>query len=129
MVSSATGSGNPYEELYRALFWAGMLLALVTALQLAALSFFMWKRSRRPPLVAFPRPQLFVVMLGMPALIAAAAGAPQSGTLLTSRCSQVVIIGGCSVCTSCSLHVVMLGMPALTVAAAGAPRNGTLFAI
>ena len=74
VVSTATGSGNPFEQLYRALFWLGMLLALVTALQLAALAFFMYKRARRPPLVAFPRPQLFVVMLGIPALIAAAAG-------------------------------------------------------
>ena len=84
VVSTATGSGNPFEQLYRSLFWVAMLLALVTALQLAALAFFMYQRARRPPLVAFPRPQLFVVMLGIPALIAAAAGKPASACSLSA---------------------------------------------
>ena len=76
VVGHAVGEGNPFEQLYRVLFWIAILLAGITLVQLAATGLYMYARAKRPALLCFPRPQLFVTMLGLPALIQASARAP-----------------------------------------------------
>ena len=75
VVGNAVGRGNPFEQLYRVLFWIAILLAAITLVQLVAVGLYMYARAKRPALLCFPRPQLFVSMLGIPALIQASARA------------------------------------------------------
>ena len=65
--------GHMWERFFRSLFWFGVIMAAVSMLQWLLLLLFAQRRWRAPIMAVFPRPQLFVVLMGLPALIQAAA--------------------------------------------------------
>ncbi|KAK9809018.1 hypothetical protein WJX72_007977 [[Myrmecia] bisecta] len=70
----ALGQGNSlYTSLYRALFWLGVGLVGITLLQAACISLLMYLRKKRPNILHFPRPQLFVLLVAAPAIAQGAA--------------------------------------------------------
>lgn len=85
-MDQALGSMNhPWERFFRTLFWLGVIMAGVSILQYLLLLMFAHLHWRTPIMAVFPRPQLFVILLGLPALVQAAARKQAASVLLSTR--------------------------------------------
>lgn len=77
--TAALGNGNdPYETVWRSLFWLAVALVAVTVLVTAAVAFFLYKRWQLPIILQSPRPQIMLLMFGVPAIAQSSAGKLQS---------------------------------------------------
>lgn len=69
---------HPWQRFFRTLFWLGVIMGGATLLQYMVLLFFAHQRWTPPVMAIFPRPQLFLVLMGLPSLVQAASGAVHS---------------------------------------------------
>lgn len=66
---AALGNGNdPYETVWRSLFWLGLGLFALTVLVYVAVALFLYKRWGLPVILQSPRPQIMLLMFGVPAI-------------------------------------------------------------
>ena len=82
---------HPWERFFRTLFWLGIVMGAVSVLQYLLLLLFAHRRWGPPTMAVFPRPQLFIVLLGLPALIQAAAREFLCSTIVSSRIREDVL--------------------------------------
>lgn len=74
VVNKALGNGdNPFETLWRAMFWLAVLVVGVTIVTWALAAFFAWRRWPVPIILQEPRPQFLVLLFGVPAIAQACA--------------------------------------------------------
>ena len=77
--TAALGNGdNPYETVWRSFFWLGLGLIALTLLVFAAMAFFLYKRWSLPVILQYPRPQIMLLMFGVPAIAQSSAGMCQT---------------------------------------------------
>lgn len=67
---------NPYESVWRSLFWLGLGLFAVSILVYAADVFCAYKRWNMPIILTAPRPQITLLMFGVTAIAQSSAGPP-----------------------------------------------------
>ena len=73
---AALGSEDKtWQRFLRTLFWLGLVFAGCGVLQYLILLLAAHQHWQAPTMLIFPRPQLFIILLGLPALIQAAARA------------------------------------------------------
>lgn len=74
MTSLALGDQeNPYETLWRAMFWLGFGLVALTLVVWAAVAFIVYMRWEVPVILQEPRPQFMLLLFGVPAIAQACA--------------------------------------------------------
>lgn len=80
--AAALGSDieNPYLRITRIIVWVAIGLAAVTLVHIVLLLLFVTRRWTLPDMLYFPRPQLFVMALAVPATAEGAANLFQSGS-------------------------------------------------
>lgn len=72
--SVALGDGdNPYETLWRAMFWLGLGLVIVTLAVWILVVFLVYMRWEVPAILQTPRPQFMLLLFGVPAIAQACA--------------------------------------------------------
>ena len=73
--TAALGNGDdPYETVWRSLFWLGLGLIALTITVYGAVAFFLYKRWGLPVILQSPRPQIMLLMFGVPAIAQSSAG-------------------------------------------------------
>ncbi|KAK9800174.1 hypothetical protein WJX73_003425 [Symbiochloris irregularis] len=73
MVQDHALGASPWEKFFRTLFWMGIIFAAACVVHYLALALFAQQGWRPFVFMIFPRPQLFLIFLGLPSLIQAAA--------------------------------------------------------
>ena len=78
--AAALGSDieNPYLRITRIIVWLAIGLALVSLFHIVLLLLFVTRRWTLPDMLYFPRPQLFVMALAVPATAEGAASKSQA---------------------------------------------------
>lgn len=84
--AAALGSDieNPYLRITRIIVWVAIGLAAVTLVHIVLLLLFVTRRWTLPDMLYFPRPQLFVMALAVPATAEGAASESQAASSGTS---------------------------------------------
>ena len=84
LQAAALGSDieNPYLRITRIVVWVAIGLAVVSLLHIVLLLLFVTRRWTLPDMLYFPRPQLFVMALAVPATAEGAASESQAAALV-----------------------------------------------